>query len=283
MARVKHALRPVPQKEDTKLPKATFPSQGKYRQCKECGQTVLKGNLARHIRKKHASRVPEGEAVPKLKIRLPSVLKGLVRQRGESGEESAREADEESCTVPINEAHLPPTPESDEEMMHQLARLYSGRVSKPVATSKLGYEKTKILLSIVRDSACRAEVKEVLSQAGLLLHTQEEVDALVRDAEERGRREAEWQVPESTGEDAATAYEEPSLPCESALVPEGHPEDQRESSTSPSCQSEESTTSPREVPPLYVTSCYSGVGQQTIVIHTGGQFGIKVTLCHVSS
>ena len=279
MARVKHALRPVPRKEDTMLPKATFPSQGKYRQCKECGQTVLRGNLARHIRKKHTSR---GEAIPKLKIKLPSVLKGLVRQRGEAGEESVKEAGAENCAVSVDETHLPPTPESDEEMMHQLARLYSGRVSKPVATSKLGYEKTKTLLSIVCDNDCRVEVKEVLSQAGLLLHTQEEVDAMVRDAEEKGKKEVEWQVPESTGEDAATADEEPSLPCESALVPEDHPEDQRESSTSPSCQSEESTTSSREVPPLYVTSCYSGEGQQTIVIHTGGQFGIKVTPCHVS-
>ena len=298
MARVKNAL-PRVEIAGTKLPRAKFEvgKISKQRQCPECGKSVRKGNLARHVRARHSAVevggagdvVPDAgvEAIPvSLKVQLPSVRKALRRARS-----------------------LPSTPESEEERTSQLAKLYSGRVSKP-RRDRIGYEMTRKLIALASDTELREELKEVFSQADLLLYTAYEVADLVREAEERGRRE---RVDEEAAPDTASPSREPpeespvsSSPLQTSeddvtlpetLAEADLPEAGQDTSVSPSetCDSSDSSSVsshpvieesnlprdiPSQVPPLYISTCFHG-NEQSITIHTGGDFGITVKPCVV--
>ena len=100
----------------------------------------------------------------KLKIRLPGVTKALESP---------------------NLSHLPPT----QEISRGLVKLYTRRVSKPKPSS-LSYEETPIVVALAKDPSKREGLKEALGVSDWQLHSEEEWDQEIREAKEKGRREA---------------------------------------------------------------------------------------------
>ena len=281
MARIKNICRQKLVKDtDTYLPRAKFSTKMKTRACEVCGKAVSSTNLARHMKTQHrrgSGGVAIGDEVrevirtsspkvPKMKIRLPSFVTARLGRRS-----------------------LPPTPESEEELNHELAKLYAGRVSKKDNHS-MGYDYTRTLLTLAKDPSNHDELKEVLSQAGLILHTKEEFSNLLSEAEAKGTKQTQAATsevipvaeesgvfPDAEG-DAVVPAEMPVQEVELGVlgdVPEMCDNSNSVTETVP--EARESVVG-AELPPLCVTSKYSTSGQ-TVTIHLGGKFGITVTPC----
>lgn len=290
MARIKNTIRSKETASgETKLPQAKFPkplSGDMKRECSECGKRVAKSNFSRHMKAKHwgvvlAETLGCDGGIPRLKVKLPAVTRRVKSHR-----------------------ELPSTPENEEETHRELAKLYAGRVSTPSTEKRLSYEKTKLLMSVAKDPECLGELKEILAQAGLVLQTREERDEDLADAEARGRMLADETISLRCGDDSS---------CSVGTDLEGvgvcpSPVQEVPPSLEGSCFSDEvSVKSPRvavasegfaanqvlgetagvqatekvQMPPLYVTSSFRSGEAQTVTIHVGKKFGIRVTPCLV--
>jgi len=171
MARCKNTPRSAP----TSLPRAVFPAR---KECEVCGLLVTKSNLARHKKFQHAKPgrfvTPRASPHPSpvarvspLVIRLPAVDRAVV--------------DHCPPPKPVVERELPTTPESDEDLLMGLAKLYAGRVQR-VTVSTIGYVLTKEISAVARDPTKRGELQEIMSAAGLVLLTQDELTTRVQEA-----------------------------------------------------------------------------------------------------
>ena len=83
--------------------------------------------------------------------------------------------------------HLPITPSTEKEIMEALTKLYAKRVISSVGESHLSYNETQLLTAAVHDSRKLKEMAEVLATKGFVLHTQAELDQLLKAAEQRGK------------------------------------------------------------------------------------------------
>ena len=288
MARVKNVEREE-DSDETLLPRALFTQKlkkkktTKFTKCERCGVLLRRSNLARHRRNKHFETDADeptlhGSSAPvirevgagRLVIKLPAVTKQLENLGlGKKGEEE----DEE-------ERELPTTPQSEEELNRQLAKLYAARVPQ-VTSSAFTYGETRDLLALARDEDKRVELKKVFKAAGLLLYSGEEMELLIQRAREEGRAQAE----------AEQAPEEPvlgCLPCQAdeATLPEGStaevalqaalPESggsitRDELQKNPSSSSQD----PGDAPPLVVSSVFREGEPQVVTIYMG-DMGLRI-------
>lgn len=173
--------------------KATFADRKIKRSatCEDCGARVRYSNLARHRRTQHqesgylppkrtlvvSPRLVVSPLRLKLKLQLPAVTKAL-------DERMTVEATVEEDP----ERRLPTTPDTEEELMRGLARLYSARVPQ-MSASSISYRLTKDFAAVASNPDQRHELREIMRVAGLVLHTKEEWDRNSQEAEARGKDE----------------------------------------------------------------------------------------------
>ena len=284
MARVKNIFRSQNKiLKGTQLPRALWEKKEetpvkKQTKCLVCGLLLRSGNLSRHMRNQHLPRDPpspeppevggvlelgvstsapapssfltppvEEAVVPKLKLKLPAVDRALKKRNSvEREEEDLR--------------HLPPTPETEEDKMRGLAKLYSGRVSRDVRNCALSYTETSSIAEAARDPKKREELVSILASCGYILHSREEQEDLIRAAEDRGRCQAMCS------------------PSASSSTPRGDVPDQEpeEPVGTKTAEAQLST------PPLLCTSIFKPGEPHTVTIHTGGDWGIKISTCEIS-
>ena len=209
-----------------------------------------------------------------MRFKLPWVTKALR-------EKVSRE---EECQSP-DLRHLPPTPETDEEVTQSLAKLYAKNVRKP-RSSSLTYEETRIVVALPQDPGKLEGLKEALGAGGWRLHSIEEWAREIRKAEALGRKEATAgtdlediqplvleEAPVEGVSDLTTSPCPPSSPAS--------PTDPGEGSAgllSTVTAAGEGESSP---PPLFIMSKFEGNGLQTIVLHAGGSWEINISPCKV--
>ena len=183
----------------------------------------------------------EPKTVPTLRIKLPAVTEAL-RKKSQEEEE-------------VDLSHLPPTPESEEELRRGLAKLYGGRVSRDVRSS-LNYTETIRISEAARDPTLREELRDILSTCGFVLHSKEEQARLLEEAEARGRNQAMLSSPPSVPQGTSVPTEDPASP--------------------------EGTSTDEQTPPLRCTTTYKPGEPHVVTIHTGGAWGIQLTACQIS-
>lgn len=257
MARVKNTLR-VSSEEGTALPRAVFPEvrlkKKKLVKCDTCGLLLWRSNLSRHVKKQHAEV---------LTVKLPAVAKFLShgKERDGTGEETV--AEEEG-----REARLPTTPQSEDELNRELAKLYAARVPAKPVEAPLSYSQTRALMSLARDEARREELRQVMSAAGLLVYTEEERDKMLQKAREEGRSQRVLEDAEA-------------IPVLSSLSPRGSEEVDTAEVIESAALPESSKTGVQSepvcsAPPVTVTSVFGEGKPQTVTIHLGGTWGLEL-------
>ena len=147
--------------ETERLPLATF-GVAKKKRCRDCGEVMLRQNLARHRRRAHGPAgagavTPSRTATPNrrvspLYISLPGIKRALgqtvtINAEVESGEEEMTEA-------------------SGPEVTSALVKLYSSSAMEAHA-KVLGYKLAAQLTTIAQDRARRLSLCTVLRNAGL--------------------------------------------------------------------------------------------------------------------
>lgn len=285
MARVKNTHCVSEKRQDeTNLSPAVFPRKRlelktKLKKCPTCGKVVRASNLARHLKAKHFSGVrpvTPGSPTPsitvetspqdrvKFHVRLPAVTR-TIQERV-----AAREVREETYE------HLPRTPEDEEDLNRQLAKLYSARAAAAEKRKGLSYYQTRALVAVAVDEDIRDEVKEVLRSGGLLLHTQAEWDIAIQEAEERGRIQA-------TASPVLGSLPSPRLAVEAEgpTGPAGTPRSTARLPTPEPGTSLGPVTSPAEktfssAPPLVVSSVFKEGEPQVVTVHSGGVWGLRI-------
>lgn len=199
MATVKQTERMV---KDEGLPRATFPSAAtdkKFTRCCVCDAIMLKSNLARHKRMRHAPKKmspprEEGSETPKhCEVRDPLKLKFNLTVPNEPTEKSSRTGLEAEATGGVMREFMP-VPTNEDELMRGLAKLYSARVPK-AKPSLLGYNLTRDITEAAQDTNKQHELCEVLNAAGMKVHV-----------------EQDWFCMPMKSEDAAVPMEDAAVP-----------------------------------------------------------------------
>ena len=266
MARVKNVVR-EDEGEGVALPRAVFPNplkkqKKKLTRCSDCGLLLRKSNLSRHMKTKHAV----------LLVKLPVVSKPLGDMaKGSSDEtEEAEEADEAEEAEEAGKPCLPTTPQSEEELNRELAKLYASRV--PKEPYSMPYTLTRTLVSLAKEESGREELRHVLQGVGLYLYTQEEKDQMLRDAEDVGRSQKGVGIPE----DASVLSCLPPQAEESISRLGDLPEVRGTASSPESSKTGTSVQDCAPVPPVTVTSVFREGKPQTVTVHLGGSWGLEL-------
>ena len=281
MARVKNTTR---ESGGKRIPRALFSEAGEGRIsktvcCENCGLNLRRSNLARHRRRCGLSQLSSDGI--KLTVRLPSITKALREKALEDTDEEDSLSPELSC--------LPQTPETDEEVFRGLARLYAARMSEPKPNA-LTYEETKLVMGCIKNPSKLEGLKEVLEASGWKLRSDEEWTEALHQAEGRAKEEVtrELETAGAYAEEADPADEVPpvlkEVPEADAVGPESAPSTPKLLELAATLQGEQEdrlSSAAAPPPPLCITTRYSEDGPQTIVLHTGGVWGIQVTPCKV--
>ena len=119
------------------------------------------------------TRTQESSKCQRLIIKLPAV------------DEAINKVMDSYQSPQVVNSHLPPTPETEEDLHRELARLYSRKVKANQRDTQISYNDTSVILAIARDPCKRDGLKEILDSAGLTLLTQEEYHTLSKAAEEQ--------------------------------------------------------------------------------------------------
>ena len=146
-------------------------------------------------------------------------------------------------------------PSSEEELLTGLAKLYAARVPLSRKETLIPYRDTVNITAMARDRAKREELKEVFKHAGLLLHSEEELQLILAEAEARGK---------ATVSQGCRIHTQEQL---DALIQEAETRG-REAAL-------RSSVSPGR-PVVTVTSTHQEGQPQSILINTGGAWGLHI-------
>ena len=278
MARIKHATREE-EGDGTRLQRAIFPGRrvhvpGKAT-CPFCGLILRGSNLRRHIRNKHEKKktgVPTLTSVvvspapprPRLLVKIPvAEINPCNPTPGQSPSHSVTASSEEDVEegIPCNlEGRSwevsPRVPKTNEELYTKLAKLYANRVRMPVKEAKINYRDTVVLTDTARDQSKREELKEVFKMSGLWLHSEEELQRMLAEAEARGKAQVSKEYVLHTQAELDVLLREAESKGREAAS--------------------RNQTSP-EQPILIMTSTHREGEPQTVLVNTGGPWGIKIT------
>ena len=107
---------------------------------------------------------------PRLVVRLPNVARALDKVTNTHSSPG------------LGVRHLPPTPQSDEDLHRELARLYSKKVRVTPPDTAISYGDTSVILSVAKDLRKRESFKQILEGVNLALMTKEEYKTLTKPA-----------------------------------------------------------------------------------------------------